>query len=58
MVLARTAGVTGVKLKFFDALERLRAEGEIANGKISLTSAGGRTIPFDITLLHSTFAGV
>lgn len=57
MTQARAAGTTGVKVKFFDALERLRAEGEIADGKIMLTSADGRSAQLDITQLRSTVAG-
>ncbi len=52
MTQAKAAGTTGVKVKFFDGLERLRAEGEIADGNIVLTSAGGTSAPFDITQLR------
>ena len=54
MIQAKAAGTTGVKVKFFDGLERLRAEGEIADGNIILTSAAGTLAQFDIAQLRST----
>lgn len=56
MTQAKAAGTSGVKVKFFDGLERLRAEGEIADGNIILTAAAGTSAPFDITQLRSTVA--
>lgn len=56
MTLAKAEGTTGVKVKFFDGLERLRAEGEIANGNIVLTSIDGASAQFDITQLRSIVA--
>lgn len=58
MTQARAAGTRGVRVRFFDGLERLRAEGEIAEGKIILKSAAGTSAPFDITQLRSTLAGM
>ena len=57
MMQAKAVGTTGVKVKFFDGLERLRAAGEIADGKIMLTSADGTSAQLDITQLRSTVAG-
>lgn len=56
MTQAKTEGTTGIKVKFFDGLERLRAEGEIADGKFILTSAGGAAAQVDITQLRSIVA--
>lgn len=56
MVQAKTVGTSGVKVKFFDDLERLRAEGEIICGDLILRSSAGTRSAFDITQLTSAFA--
>lgn len=58
MTQARAAGTSGVRVNFFDGFERLCATGEIADGKIILTSAVGTSAPFDITQLRSIVAGM
>jgi len=57
MMQAKAAGTTAVKVKFFDGLERLHAEGEIADGSIILTSADGTSAQLDITQLRATVVG-
>lgn len=58
MMQAKAAGTSGVKVKFFDGLERLRAEGKIADGNLILTSTGGTSASFDITQLRSTLSAM
>ena len=57
MTQAMATGTTEVKVKFFDGLDRLRAEGEIKDGDIILISADGTSAPLDITRLRSSVAG-
>ena len=57
MTQAIDTGTTGVKVKFFDGLDRLRAEGEITDGDIILTFADGTSAPLDIKQLRSSVAG-
>ena len=57
MTQAIATGTTGVKVKFFDGLDRLRAEGEITDGDIILTFADGTSAPLDIKQLRSSVAG-
>lgn len=58
MTRAKAAGTSGIKVKFFDGLERLRAQGEIADGNIILSVAAGTLAPFDIKQLRSIVAEV
>lgn len=56
MVGARDAGVTGIRVLFFDGFERLRASGAIVEGSLVMTSNAGTTKKFDIAQLRLAFS--
>lgn len=56
MVCARDAGVAGIRVQFFDGLERLRASGAIVDGALVMSSSAGTKKCFDITHLRLAFS--
>ena len=56
MEQARAAGATGVRVQFFDGLEKARAEAEIVGGNLIMTSTAGASTKFDISQLRLVFA--
>jgi DNA helicase-4 len=52
MVCAKDARVAGIRVQFFDGLERLRASGEIVDGALVMSSSAGTKNYFDITHLR------
>jgi DNA helicase-4 len=57
MIQAKEQVTSGIKLRFFDGFERLRAEAEIVCGELFLTSSGTRSA-FDISQLRSAFVAM
>ena len=56
MVFAKNTGLTGIRVQFFDELERLRAWGEIVDGRIVIASNASPNENFDIARLRSVFS--
>jgi DNA helicase-4 len=56
MVQARAIGTSGVQVHFFDALDKIRARGEIVGGKLLMRSTAGTSTEFDIDRLRKAFA--
>lgn len=56
MVQARATGATGIKVQFFDGLEKFRGSGEIVGGSLVMASNSGASTEFDITWLRPLLA--
>jgi len=55
MVQAKAVKATGVKVRFFDGREHLRAAAELFDGTLVMSSGAGRGAAFDTAMLRRTF---